>query len=489
MAGPTPVPPPSQFVSGSTPTSGGASPTPAAGSTPKPNDRTEREKAILQLSESQLQVALKQGLVDAAELDRIKGAGYSVRLAQDPWGSAENKIAAGPAISLPARTSFTNTLPSGPEGQLGGAAAFNWAPAAGTTSQVPPAVTNSNPATTGTSAGGGATARSGGGGGSSAGAAPPPPAPPVPNSALDLQSRGAIPSGRSGIALLNGQQYRSPGSPVQVGEGQWQNVDAQGNPTGAIFKSETAANMAKQYVNYGPGMTSRFGNSPTAQAAQQGGFTQTLDKPLFDTYSLDQSIAAGAQKGIQGGDILGTISNNSGMPLDITYGGISQGGGLTPVGNPMDPFSSFTGQVPGASVGMSSILGNSGHDTMYWLSQMSGLPPSEVAKLGINSPEKALQFQQAVETARAQGRPVDFAPLYTQSEGAGGLYGGIRGGGIFSNSSTTPFDQSLAGFKDWSLGSPDLTYLPDPSGYGSTQIGNVAYGSNMLIDPNYYYGG
>lgn len=297
----------------------------------------------------------------------------------------------------------------------------------------------------------------------------------------DLYLRGATDLGKA--TVLNGQQYRmAPGSVATQGaDGKWY---IPGSPT--PFTSEAAAKAAMPLVNVGAGLTSRMGNSPTAKAAAGGGFGRTVENPLFNTIGLDQSIAAGATKGNQVGDILGTISNNTKMPLDITLGGISEGGGLTPVGNPADPYASFTGQIPGdVSVGMSSILGNSGVNTQYWLSQMSGLPPAEIAKLNINTPEKALQFQQAVETLRAQGMMPNFASLYALNEPAatGGAYGGsdLKWGSANGGANNTPYDQALSGFANYALGSPDLTYLPDPTGYGSTQVGNVAY-ANSRVD-------
>lgn len=311
----------------------------------------------------------------------------------------------------------------------------------------------------------------------------------VGNSRNDLFLRGATQMG-NGVSLLNGTQYRAQ-SAVQGADGKWYPVGENGQPSGVGFSTQAAANAASPMRNAGPGMTSRLGNSPTAKAAGQGGFTQTIDpsKALFNTIGLDESIAAGATKGKQTGDIIGTMNRKGYQPLDITEGGISEGGGLTPVGNMMDPYSSFTGQLAdrNTSIGMSSILGNSGHDTQYWLSQMSGLPPAEIAKLNINTPEKALQFEQAVSTLRQQGLMPNLASLYALNEPAapGGAYGGsdLKWGSANGGASNTPYDQALAGFKDYALGSPDLQYLPDvmPSGMGSTQVGNVAY-ANSGVD-------
>ncbi len=499
-----PLPPPGSL---STPTSGGGggstpvvSSSPAAVGTPKVADRSTKEAFIIGLEDNQLQHYYLAGLISDAEMIALKGQAKLELIKREPRTKADLEAAAALAAKPPEilANEFTNYGQAGPNGQMS-AGNFDWGEGQGagfTPSTAAGASQAKAPGTSPTSAGGGAsrTAGSSGGGGSTSAAAPPPEPPPAYNSATDLSNRGAIPSGRSGVALLNGQQYRNPGSPIKGEDNLWYNVGPDGQPSGAGFKSETAANYAKAYVDYGPGMTSRLGNSPTAKGAMQGGYSQQVENPLFNTFSMDQSIAAGAQKGIQGGDILGTMNRAGYQPLDITYGGISEQGGLTPIGNPADPFSSFAGQIAGnTSIGMSSILGNSGHDTLHWLSQMSGAPPSEIAKLKIDTPEKAIQFQQAVDTARQMGTMPNFASLYALNEPAapGGAYGGsdLKWGSANGGANNTEYDRQLAGFMNYALGSPDLAYLPEPSGMGSTQVGNVAYGSNMLIDPNYYYGG
>lgn len=478
------VPPLGAPGSASTPSSGGGgggNPTtsgaPTVGATPKVADRSVKEAFIIGLEPNDLQHYWLAGLISDQEVAALKGQATLESLKNMTRTAADLKAAGDLSSNPPSviTNEFTNYGASGRPGAMGDSN-FNWAPAPGQEGQ-PNAAGGFTPSTApggsravapgavpNTASGGSSRPASGGGGGSAPAAAPSVPAvppPPAANTPADFAQRGGmVVPGQSGRILLNGQQnINFNAAPQQGPDGLWYN-----SPNTPGFKSETAARMAQTYSNAGPALTSRLGNSPTAKASQNGGFAKTFapGESNFNTVGLDESIAAGATKGSQPGDILGTISNNSGRFLDITQGGISEGGGLTPVGNN----ESFTGQIPGGpSVGMSSILGNGGVNTQYWLSQMSGLPPSEAAKLNINTPEKALQFQQAVETSRANGTLPNFASLYALNEPSGyqGAAGGpeLKWGSANGGASNTPYDQAFNPWVENALGSPDLTYFPD----------------------------
>lgn len=538
-----PLPPPS----GATKVPGGAGASPVASGTPKPEARSQREAGIHAMSNNQLQVALAKHEITEEEIAAVWGPNKIIEVKNDPLSAANIAAinSASPSTNLPAAptaipptatpiplaeaasqitsgataTRDDGSFPFPPPtdaatGATSTATAMNptgaVSAAGGSSSTVGPggrtldqvrgtqyvndeerawylSLTGGKPSSSASGTAKTSSPSSGSGGASGGGGIATPEPAVVPNSAQDFQNRGALGlKNNGGTLLLNGQQYRNNTTPIQnPADKLWYNTGPDGQPQGAGFKSETAANLAQEYTSAGTAVTSKLGNSPLAKGAAQGGFSRTFapEESNFRTIGMDQQIAAGATAGNQRGDILGTISNNTKTPLDITLGGISEGGGITPVGNN----ESFTGQIPGGpSIGMSSILGNNGVNTQYWLSQMSGLPPSEIAKLKINTPEKALQFQQGVETARATGMMPNFASLYATNEPAG--HPNLSWGEANGGDSNTPYDQALAGFKNTYLDSPDLTYLPDvvPSGAGSTQIGNVAYGSNMFEDPNYY---
>lgn len=510
---------------------GGSTSKPGVSGTPTPEQRTERQAGIHSLSTNRLQVALAKGEITEQEIIEVFGPNKLVEVKNDPLTPAN--IAAinspNPSVSLPPApvappppepraAAAYNQLTRGFDGPspTSAVAAYNQLtqgfdnPVTGGSNEVGPGgrtlsqvkgtdyVNDAERAwylsKTGASApkaSSSSTARSSGGssgsggGGSSAAASPaspvappPPPPPPVnPLSAQGLLERGGIPV--NGRISLNGQQYLNTATQKQGPDGLWYNVGQDGQPIGAGFKTQTAARLAETYQNGGASITSRLGNSPAAKASAQGGYNKIFapGESNFNTLSLDQLAAAGGTKGTQVGDIAGTISNGGKNFYDITYGGIPEGGGLTTVGNAASPLESFTGQVPGnTAIGMSSILGNSGHDTQYWLQQMSGLTPSELAKLNIDTPEKALQFQQVIETARAQGRPYDFGPLYANNE---------ANIASTSNRSNTPYDRELNAFKG-QLG-PDLTYFPDANPVqngATTQINGTAYGPEAFYDPN-----
>lgn len=497
---------------------GGGTTTSSATATAEPGPvRNQREKYILSSSDSQLATMLKQGVVTRDELERLLPESRMAKVLDNQVTATEmaQKFTI-PKQDIDSFESPQNVLAG--RSTVDGSPMGQGEPVSGAGGPASSAVTASTRATTSSrtsSSGGGGT----GGSGSPAAAAPTiagdfvanngrpyiayqgqkymlPPGvmeddprviallqrlgagdtagSVVGGTKADLYLRGGTDLGKAVVS--NGQQYRASGiEPVQQADGKWY-IPGQQTP----FSSESSARAAMPLVNTGAAVTSRLGNSPTAKAAGQGGFTNRInpDRSLFPLISMDQSIAAGATKGNQVGDILGTSVREGYQPLDITLGGISEGGGLTPVGNPEDPYSSFTGQLPGdVSIGQSSILGNSGYNTLYWLQQSTGIPESTLAAMKLTAPQ-ALQLEQAAATLRQQGLMPDLASLKARNEPSGyeGAAGGsqLKWGSANGGSSNTPYDQALGAFLDYAdVKTPDLTYLPDPSGYGSTQVGNV----------------
>ena len=252
-------------------------------------------------------------------------------------------------------------------------------------------------------------------------------APPAPgmNTALDLQARGAIPVGR-GIAVLNGQQYmKLPQEAMQASDNLWYLVDPN-NPTAPLgkgYRTQAEANANAVYTPVGVAVTAdNPANSPLARAASRGGNVPRVENPLFATNTMDEMIAAGAQRGTQPGDIATTVRPFGGRnaPLEVTEGGIPEYGGLQPVEDAMGNFQSYTGQVPGnVSVGASSpVTGNMSQD-LYWLQQAMQIPindRSTMNKLANLSPEQMRQMHEQVADMRAAGTYQDPTQIAFRSE-------------------------------------------------------------------------
>jgi len=234
---------------------------------------------------------------------------------------------------------------------------------------------------------GGAAGGGGASGGSGGGSTPKPVA---PNSRADLLNRGAL-SGPGGAFVLQGQQYRRLNEVVQGEDGQWYIVDPNGQVVGGPYPNQTQANAANVYTQMGPAI---LGSSQAANIAGRGGLYDPLQNPVFNTASLDQIISAGAQKGAQPGELLGT-TNVFGDPLDLTLGAIPDYGGMQ-----LLPDGTFTGQTGDMSVGWGSYgVSQPNLDTATRAGDSLGfLPMSTLDRL---TPADRIAVGQALEQFRA----------------------------------------------------------------------------------------
>lgn len=461
---------------GTTPSAG----TPVPGATPKVADRSTKEGFIIGLEDNQLQHFYLAGLISDAEMIALKGQAKLENIKAQPVTVADAAEAAKLRANPPSviTNEFSNYGASGPAGQMS-AGNFNFAPppgeinqpnvAGGFTPSSAPGASRSG--TAGSSPSSGAGGSSGGGSrGSASPSAQAPATPPNPFSAESLLGAGAKPFQGGNTLLKDGQQYRNLNNPpVQnPADKLWYNTDAQGNPTGQGFKSQTTARLAQEYTNAGAGVTSRLGNSPTAKAAAQGGYSSVVnpEQSPFPLLGLDEIIGAGATKGIQTGDIATTLNRPGYQPMDVTYGGVPQGGGLTLV-NPADTRleNGFTGVLPGnVSIGMSSL--NNAGQGLEALRMTLGLPPSEMGRFANMSPQQLMLVDQAYQTMKQNGGAPNFAKLYAENEPRSPTapqgYPDLKWGSANGGASNTPYDQALQSFLKYADPStPDLTFLPD----------------------------
>lgn len=476
---------------------------PAVSGTPKPEQRTEREAVIRGLTNTQLQVALRMGIVSEEEVSRVFGPAKVSSLAIDPWGAAENNLMAQWQSSPPPIPAAPVAPPPPPEfgfqpteaaqitGSTGSASATG---TVGIPTEAAQGVTSSGSASatpSGTSmsaaeaavqgggAAGGTTGSSGGGsgrasvsGGGSGGASSTAPVkhPPLPNSLQDLRNRGAL--GSNTRPFLEGQQYARPNETVQATDGQWYNVDPQGNPVGGPFPSQTAAGQANVFQQMGPAVTSnQYANIGTA--ALQGAARPRVapGSGMNASVSLDQIIDASMRSGDQRGDFIGSAQQwQTGLsnPTDIALGGVPDYGGMRPVLDAAGNIQSYTGRTLN-DAGQEIAIGV-GSGTQQSLLD-SGLPASIVSKLDGNA---AAQAQMVIDQMRQAGTMPDLAALQSQSR-------------YYNSQSASPYATELAKVRQ-ALGMDpyELDLMPDTfAGGGGMTVREPSVIQGLQTGTNY----
>lgn len=418
---------------------GGGTGTPTVSGTPKPADRTSRQAVIRAMTNTQLQVALRMNLVSAEEVTQVFGPNKIAELTIDPWGSSENQLlnqwsTTPPEIpAVPTATPTPATpLPTGAiAGTIAGQLASGQQPdLSALTPPAPQPGYGANPASAYTAIGGqkiGSGAGSSGGSGGSAPAAPKLPPPPVRDSAADLRNRGALQFG--GATVLDGQQYRSLGTPdpsqLRPGEqfsDRWPDFMAgpDGNP-GVLFKgtwyplppgSQEDSTAATQLLaqlrgplqNLGPAVTTNS-SAMLGRAALQGPARPRISagSGMDSAVSLDQLLQSTYAKGPQTGDFLGSAQTDYG-PVDIARGAIPDYGGMRGVDDSTGDATGYTGRIgtPNSEIGIGTGAINQ-VGTHYGTQLQSVLAPYlSQAQINKIDPAKYDQIMLAVNALRDQ---------------------------------------------------------------------------------------
>lgn len=323
--------------------------TPAASGTPKPESRTPRQAVVRAMTNTQLQVGLRMGLISAAEVSEVFGPNKMAELGIDPWGSTEEAVmrqwtATPPEIPAAPTATPAPVAPPPIGGMLGAIAGstISGTPLPPPQSGAPPAISDAVQPSGGygsqpvsaykpTASTGGGSGGSSGGGGSSAPAAPAVPPPPLRDSAQDLKNRGAL--NVSGTPVLEGQQYAKTNEVVQSGDGQWYILSPQGTPVSGPYPNQTQANTANVYSMLGPAATSNASTN-FGQAALQGPNRQKVSQGsgMDQAASIDQMISNTYSKDVQPADFIGAAQTHLG-PVDVLRGAIPDYGGMRGVNN------------------------------------------------------------------------------------------------------------------------------------------------------------